>query len=82
MVEHLFTINLVIRGYHVYKDGWDTLIIGEVLYCEREIQNYNDPSVLLTLGLCGGSEKCYLHGCLTQRLTDIILFRVETDCQQ
>ena len=37
MVEHSFTINLVIQGYYVYKDGWDTLIIGEVFYCEREI---------------------------------------------
>ena len=55
MVEHWFTINLVIRGYHVYKDGWVTLIIGKVLYCEREIENYNDP----TLGLRSGSEKRY-----------------------
>ena len=29
MIEYLFTINSVIRGDQVYKDGWDT--IGKVL---------------------------------------------------
>ena len=55
IVEHPFTVNLVIRGYHVNKDGWNTLIIGEVLYCEREIENYNDP--MHPIGLYSGSEK-------------------------
>ena len=55
IVEHSFTINLVIQGYSIYKDGWVTVIVGEVLYCERKIENYNDP----TLDLCGGSEKHY-----------------------
>ena len=43
MMEHSFIINLVIQSYHIYKDGWDTLILCEVLYYEREIENYNDP---------------------------------------
>ena len=42
MMKHSFTINSVIRGYHVYKDEWDAPI-GEVLYCEREIGNRSDP---------------------------------------
>ena len=30
-----------IRGYHVYKDIWDTAI-GEMLACEREPRNAED----------------------------------------
>ena len=32
----------MVRGYHIYKDIWDTLI-GEELSCEREGANYADP---------------------------------------
>ena len=66
---------IVIRGHNADKDGWDTLIIiGEVLYCEREIENYSDP----TLGLCSGREKRYPQ----RRPTVIILFQMEPDRQQ
>ena len=33
-----FTINSVIQGYHIYKDGWDAPL-GEVLYCELKKRN-------------------------------------------
>ena len=44
MMEYSFTINSVtcIRGYHIYKDGWD-VSIGKVLYCEWEIGNCSNP---------------------------------------
>ena len=42
MVEHSFTINSVIQGYHIYIDGWDAPI-GEVLNCEQVIGNLSDP---------------------------------------
>ena len=62
MVEHSFTINL---GYNVYKDGWDTLIIGKVLYCEREIENYNDRThfnIATYLTLCTKTtQHSYIH---------------------
>ena len=70
MVEHSFTINLVIRGYHVYKDKWDTLIIGEVLYYEREIENYNNP----TLGCAVALKSATLEGALLIRDQSILLF--------
>ena len=33
----------VIRGYHVYKDVWESYI-GEVLQCRHDAQNHRDPS--------------------------------------
>ena len=39
-----FTIDSMIRGYHVYKDVWLSFI-GEVLYCHCDVQNYHDPLV-------------------------------------
>ena len=76
MVEHLFNINLVIRGHHIYKDGWDTLIIGEVLYCEWEIENYNDPTLCRSLVAVKSTT---LTGAL---LIIITLFQVELNYQQ
>ena len=37
-----FTIDSMIRGYHVYKDVWSSFI-GEMLYCRRDICNHHDP---------------------------------------
>ena len=42
MIEHSFTINSGIQGYHYYKDGWDAPI-AEVIYCEQEIGNHGNP---------------------------------------
>ena len=43
MMEHLFTINSVIRGYHIYKGGCIHHAIGKDLYCEWKIVNCSDP---------------------------------------
>jgi len=37
-----FSVQSVIRGYHVYKAIWDATIDGEVLLCEREVGNIHD----------------------------------------
>ena len=46
MVEgtyYSFTVNSMIRGYHVYKDIWENPTIGEELICKREVGNPKDP---------------------------------------
>ena len=45
MIEHSFTVNLVIRAYHIYNDGWDAPI-SKVFYREWEIGNHSDPCVV------------------------------------
>ena len=46
-----FTIDSMIRGYHVYKDVWSSFI-GEVLYCRRDIRNHHDP---FAVAMCKGT---------------------------
>ena len=38
---HVWEVDYVLRGYHVYKDRWEPFI-GEVLNCERELTNAHD----------------------------------------
>ena len=41
-VLHDLTVDSVIRGYHVYKDIWAPILIGEILFCEQEPWNKED----------------------------------------
>ena len=41
MMEHSFTVNLVIQAYHVYNDGWN-VPISKVFYRERETGNHSN----------------------------------------
>ena len=43
----LFTVESVIRGYHIYKEVWSSVIRGEVLVCHHDTQNFHDPLLLL-----------------------------------
>ena len=43
----LFTVELVIRGYHIYEEVWSS-IIGEVLVCHRDTRNCHDPFAIAT----------------------------------
>ena len=43
-----FSVQSMIRGYHVYQDEWDA-VIGEVLHCRRESGNWHDPYALATI---------------------------------
>ena len=40
-VLHDLTVDSIIRGYHVYKDIWVTIIV-EILFCEQEPGNEED----------------------------------------
>ena len=42
MMEHVFSIQAVVRGYHHYKAIWDAAIDGKVLSCEKEVGNIHD----------------------------------------
>ena len=37
-VLHDLTVDSDIRGYHVYKDIWVPILIGEILFCEQELR--------------------------------------------
>ena len=37
-----FSVQAMIRGYHVYKAIWEATIDGELLLCEREVGNIHD----------------------------------------
>ena len=37
-----FSVNSMVRGYHVYQEVWEVRI-GEVLPCLREVRNRHDP---------------------------------------
>ena len=41
-MDHVFSIQVVVRGYHYYKSIWEAAIDGEVLACEREVGNVHD----------------------------------------
>ena len=43
-----FSVEAMVRGYHVYQDEWDA-VIGEVLQCQRETGNRHDPYAVATL---------------------------------
>ena len=37
-----FTVNVMVRGYHVYQDLWE-VNIDKILPCTREVGNCHDP---------------------------------------
>ena len=37
-----FTINAMVRGYHIYQEVWE-VHVGEILPCMREVGNHYDP---------------------------------------
>ena len=42
MSSATFSLTSVVRGYHVYKDYWETAT-GEILRCSKERTNFHDP---------------------------------------
>ena len=36
-----FRVDVCVRGQHIYKDIWYA-VVGEVLVCERESNNFQD----------------------------------------
>ena len=65
-----FSIEAMVRGYHMYQDSWDAAI-GEQLPCNREPGNCKDPFAVAVVRsrvtilsacsmflLCGGIIHC------------------------
>ena len=46
-----FTIDSMIRGYHVYKDVWSSFI-GEVPSCRHDVRNHHDR---FAVAVCKGT---------------------------
>ena len=42
-----FTVESVIRGYHIYEEVWSS-IIGEVLACCQDTRGHHDPFAIAT----------------------------------
>ena len=42
----MFSIETVVRGYHIYEEIWNTAIDGTELPCGREIVNAHDLFVI------------------------------------
>ena len=40
-MEHMFSMEAMVRGYHEYQSVWDAPI-GEMLLCEREVGSVHD----------------------------------------
>ena len=55
MSSYCFSIESMIRGYHVYKNIWDHPSIDKELWCKREPGNPSDPSSLAILIADGGT---------------------------
>ena len=44
-VEHVFSVEAMVRGYHEYQSVWDAPI-GKMLRCERQVGNIHDTFVV------------------------------------
>ena len=58
---YCFTVNSMIRGYHVYKDIWESPTIGDEFICKREIGNPKDPLSVAVMKLIGGENTVIGH---------------------
>ena len=45
-MDHAFTVQIAVRGFHVYQCIWDAASDGEILCCEIEVDNSDDPSAV------------------------------------
>ena len=45
-MEYEFSVQAMVRGYHIYQNIWDAACDGELLNCERYIGNPHDPSAV------------------------------------
>ena len=51
MLYYTFTVNSMIREYHIYKDIWENPTIGEELCCKQEVGNPKDPQAVAVINL-------------------------------
>ena len=45
-MEYKFSVQAMVRGYHIYQNIWDAACGGELLNCERLKGNLRDPSAV------------------------------------
>ena len=45
-MEYKFSVQAMVRGYHIYQNIWDAACDGELLNCEKQIGNPHDPSAV------------------------------------
>ena len=45
-MDHTFIVQTAVRGFHIYQCIWDAANNGEILCCEREVGNSDDPSAV------------------------------------
>ena len=57
MAEAMFTVDAIVREYHVYQDLWDASV-GEQLPCEREQANYHDSFAVSNCKINDNSVLC------------------------
>ena len=41
-MDHVFSVQAMVHGYHYYQAIWKAAIVGEILLCEREVGNVHD----------------------------------------
>ena len=45
-MDHEFSVQTIVRGYHIYQSIWDAACDGELLSCERQPGNLHNPSAV------------------------------------
>ena len=61
MSSYCFSIESMIRGYHVYKNIWDDPSIDEELWCKREPGNPSDPYAVAVIKEIVGDDVVVGH---------------------
>ena len=68
MSSYMYTVETVVRGYHMYKEVWDATI-GQVLPCQKEHGNVHDPYAVTVLE----RERCHCWACATSNILGLLL---------
>lgn len=61
MTMYMFSVESIVRSYHVYQDIWDAAIDGLELPCEREPGNPHDPSAIAVVKQRTGTSVIVSH---------------------
>ena len=48
-MDHEFSVQAMVQGYHIYQEIWDAACDGELLNCERQPGNPRDPSAVTVM---------------------------------
>ena len=46
-MDHVVSVQAMVRGFHYYKAIWEAAIDGQVPSCEREVGNVHDTFPIL-----------------------------------